>query len=200
MHDDLSDVRQALARPPKDLHDQAPKHSAVAMLLTPGRRVWLIERSKRVGDPWSGHLGFPGGRAHDDDGDLLHTAVRETCEELGFTLNHRHLLGRLDDLRTRPVRALMVRPFVFALDHVPDWRPNHEVADVLDIGLDELLAGVGRSTMRWPRGIGVTLPKVEVQGRVLWGLTLQMIDDLLHRLDGGGTGLQRLHATDRQAG
>lgn len=192
--DALSDVRAALVRPPSDGDGPGLKRSAVAAMLSPDRRLWLIQRAARAGDPWSGHLGFPGGREEDADDDLLATAVRETWEELGVDLAGAELLGRLDDLRARPVRALLVRPFVFQLRDVPRLSPNHEVDAVLTVSLDTLLSGVGRGRMRWPvDSVGpMQLPKVDVEGPVpLWGLTLRMVDDLLHRLDGRGTGLAR---------
>ncbi|MDE1836373.1 MAG: CoA pyrophosphatase [Euryarchaeota archaeon] len=46
----------------------------------------LIRRSDREGDPWSGHVAFPGGRREDSDGALAATAVRETKEEVGISL------------------------------------------------------------------------------------------------------------------
>lgn len=190
MADALDDIRRALARPAEEV--SAPRAAAVAAILGPDRQLWLVERARRVGDPWSGHLAFPGGKREPADADLLHTALRETWEEVGLDLGEAELLGRLDDLRSRPVRDLAVRPFVFATRTVPAFRPNAEVAGVLRVPLDDLLAGVGRGVMRWPVPVvGVPLPKVDLGGRALWGLTLRMVDDLLHRLDGRGTGLAR---------
>ncbi len=40
-------------------------------------------------------------------------------------------------------------------------------------------------------GRRMSLPRVDFDGVRLWGLTLHMIDDLLHRLDGRGRGLAR---------
>lgn len=189
--DEWHDVRRALDRPPADVDEPGLARSAVAALLTPGRRLWLIRRAERPGDPWAGHLGFPGGREHPSDRTLLDVAVRETLEELGVDLGRAELLGRLDDLRARPLRGLMVRPFVFRLDGAPDVRLNHEVAEVLPVPFDHLLAGVGRGRMTWPEPVGVPLPCVHLDGGRLWGLTLQMVDDLLDRIDGRGKGLAR---------
>src|SRR5689334_10230467 len=61
--------------------------------------VLLIRRAQKETDPWSGHMAFPGGRQDPSDRDLLHTAVRETEEEVGLELRpEEHLIGRLDDL------------------------------------------------------------------------------------------------------
>ena len=99
------------------------------------------------------------------------------------TLEHL-LLALIDDIATRPVRTLMVRPYVFRLDHVPDFRPNHEVAGLHVHSLDRLLEGEGRGPMRWPSRVGIRLPRVDFDGVRLWGLTLQMVDVLLDRIDG----------------
>ncbi len=188
---DWDDVRRALRRPAKSLDAPGVAQSAVSVLLLPERRLWLIRRADRPGDPWSGHLAFPGGRAQPSDPDLFAAARRETFEELGLDLAPAEHLGRLDDLRTRPVRSLMVRPHVFVWDHVPTVQPNHEVAGVLQVDFDHLLEGRGRGRMLWPGPVGIALPCVELPEGRLWGLTLQMIDDLLDRVDGRGTGLAR---------
>lgn len=192
MHaDEVADVRRALARPPVTVDAPGLVRSSVAAILSPGRRLWFIQRAQRPGDPWSGHVGFPGGREHPEDPDLLAVAVRETREELGVDLREAELLGALDDLRTRPVRSMMVRPWVFRVHAEPVFQPNYEVAGVLSVSLDRLLAGEGRGRMYWPGPVGVPLPCVDLEGQRLWGLTLQMVDDLLDRLDGRGRGLAR---------
>lgn len=191
MHDELTDVRAALGRPPATLEDPSASRAAVAALFTPGRRLWFIRRAERLGDPWSGQLAFPGGWVQASDRSPQHAAMRETWEEVGVDLADAELLGQLDDLRSRPVTSLVIRPFVFRLAAEPAWRLNHEVAGVVSLGLDTLLADDGRGTMRWPPVVGMSLPCVDFDGHRLWGLTLRMVDDLLHRLDGRGVGLDR---------
>ena len=74
----------------------------MAAILRPGDpepEVLLIRRAEKVGDPWSGHMAFPGGRADPRDPDLRATAVRETREEVGLDLeNDAELIGILDDI------------------------------------------------------------------------------------------------------
>ena len=78
--------------------------------------VLLVRRAVRVGDPWSGHVGLPGGRPSPVDRDLLDTARRETLEEVGFDpLVEGTLLGALPVLHTRTAH---VRVAAFAA-HVP---------------------------------------------------------------------------------
>jgi 8-oxo-dGTP pyrophosphatase MutT (NUDIX family) len=120
--------------------------------------------------------------------------MRETREEVGLALTSDMLLGALDDLAAvggRP--GLVVRPFVFAWPgELPPLTPNEEVAETLIVPLRQLLDGDGRSTMTWQReGVTATLPCVALGAHQLWGLTLRVIDDLLDRLDGKGTGLRR---------
>ncbi len=190
--DELSDVRQALSRPAVRLEDPSLRRAAVAAILSPGRKLWFIRRAQRATDPWSGHVAFPGGREEPGDGDLLQTAVRETWEETGLDLGRAEILGTLDDLQTRPVRTMLIRPFVFALDHEPVPRTTDEVVAYHVATLDPLLAGHGRGPMTWPlSGVGFTMPRVDFDGVRLWGLTLQVVDDLLDRIDGRGQGLVR---------
>ncbi len=172
--------------------EEAPR-AAVAAVVDARGDLLLMHRAEHEDDPWSGHLSFPGGRVEPDDRDALHAAIRETREEVGVQLTPDQLVGQLDELSTRPVRRhLVIESFVF---HVPELGPftlNEEVQGVHRVNLEDLLAGVGRS--RFPftwRDQTIELPCVDVDGRRLWGLTLRIVDDLLHRIDGRGTDLSR---------
>jgi 8-oxo-dGTP pyrophosphatase MutT (NUDIX family) len=190
----LDHLARAMERPPVQL-DAEPHHQAavVAVLYGEPPSVLLIERATVPGDPWSGHLAFPGGRREPHDETLRHTAARETMEELGLDLSDARWLGALDDVGPVSQRKpLVVRPFVVHVPRLPELRPNREVAGILDLTLSHLLANRDRGTMPYVfRNQSITLPTVQIGSRRLWGMTLRMVDDLLHRLDGGGVGLAR---------
>ena len=69
------------------------------------------------------------------------------------------------------------------------WRPNEdEVAEVLTPAVDELGAPDARrellfTSAHWPEGLLVD--GIPVGERVLWGMTLRLLDDLVPRLLAG---------------
>jgi 8-oxo-dGTP pyrophosphatase MutT (NUDIX family) len=164
-----------------------PGRAAVAIVLRDvedGPQVLLIRRAERTGDPWSGHMAFPGGREDPGDDSLLATAVRETREELALDLSASgRLLGRLNDLpaiaRGRRV-GITITPFVFELtsDVELAYRAD-EVAEAIWAPLDPLMHGRLRTTFAHERdGQRAVSPAHDVEGRIVWGLTYRMLEDL----------------------
>lgn len=165
--------------------------AAVAIVVrdtTEGTQVLLIRRAEHPADPWSGHMGFPGGREDPEDESPLATAIRETFEELALDLRRAgRLLGQLTPLpavaRGRPVGMTIV-PFVFELTADAELTYSDEVAEAVWVPLDPLLHGQLRTTFAVDRGGGepVKLPAHDVEGRMVWGLTYRMLDSLFELL------------------
>ena len=152
-----------------------------------GPELLFIERSIKEGDPWSGQMAFPGGRASATDEDSLATAVRETDEELGLDLSDSRLLGRLSDLQGGPRgtrQRLRVTPYLFWMSGTrPTVTPNHEVAAALWVPARELLDKERYIEYSYPPLGTDVWPGIAVAGnRVFWGLTLRMLVDLFRRL------------------
>lgn len=149
---------------------------------TLGASVLVMRRAQRHGDPWSGHMSFPGGRLSDDDTSGFHAAIREALEETGLQLQENEYVGRLSDVVTRrherPV-PMLVTPYVFQLEHEPVWTLNHEAVETLWVPLSFLSDIANRSEMRWKVGLlNLRLPAYVYEGRRIWGLTLMMLKEL----------------------
>ncbi|GDX78219.1 coenzyme A pyrophosphatase [Deltaproteobacteria bacterium] len=181
----------ALARlrlpPHTTIADPDAKRAAVAAIFGPNDELLFIHRAVREGDLWSGHMAFPGGRAEPDDASLLHTARRETREELGLDLSEARCLGALSPLaspRNAPKRHISVVPYVFT---VPEWAPltpNEEVAGVVRLAFDRFLAREARGTFPYTwQGVEYELPCVRLDGTLLWGMTLRMVDELIEQVE-----------------
>jgi 8-oxo-dGTP pyrophosphatase MutT (NUDIX family) len=174
-------------RPRKKWFRRFIKRSSVALILREnhqGVEVLMIKRADRVGDPWSGHMAFPGGRSESGDFNTLHTARRETWEEIGLdTENHTHYHGRLSDRFTglrMGRRATVVTPYVFAIKQAPDLTINQEVAEIVWVPLDYLSNTSNRESMLWKRkNKRINLPCYHFNDRRIWGLSLRMLDELL---------------------
>jgi len=161
------------------------RRAAVAILLretAAGLEMLMIERAQRPGDPWSGHMAFPGGMQSGADRHSLAAAVRETAEEIGLELGRGAPVARLSEIYTpshRGPRPIMITPYVFVLHDEPALTFNHEVAAALWVPLHFLADTRNRGDIRWRQ---LRLPCYDWQGRRIWGLSLQMIDELLKHL------------------
>ena len=163
------------------------KRAAVAITVrsgVSGPEILMIQRAVRQGDPWSGHMGFPGGRKDESDVSDMACAKRETREEIGFDLDvYGELVCQLSDVNTgwradRP--EMLVAPFVFKVGSTPVFELNHEVDDTLWVPLSFLLNDANRSRHQWDwRGEVLESDAFTFNDRLIWGLSLMMIDELL---------------------
>lgn len=193
---DLPSLAARLTRLPRPgalaVPTSGARASVAAILRDPGpgrdAELLLILRAERDGDPWSGHMAFPGGRRDAADTTLLATAVRETREEVGIDLDaHGSLLAELPELpavaRGRRT-GLTITPFVYALhtEVVLVFDPR-EVADALWAPFGPLARGEGAGVMPYEHeGHCLELPCLHVDGRVVWGLTYRMLQMLFEAL------------------
>ena len=191
---ELHHLEAALShRPPERIHEPTGREASVAAVVLPTLELLFIRRAEHPGDPWSGHVAFPGGKQEPSDPSARAAAIRETHEEVGLDLSTATFLGALDEIATfNQLPRMVIRPFVFFLDAPPRLAPNEEVRSTHPLAISRLLAGEGRGefTLKWG-GRDVQLPCVDFDGVRLWGLTLQVVDGLLHRIDGRGVGLVR---------
>lgn len=143
----------------------------------------FIRRAVRVGDPWSGHVAFPGGRRDADDVTLEVTARRETREELSLDLDRdAELIGVLDDLRPRSASlpSIAVRPFVFRLARDVVLVPNEEVHSTFWVPVRALSDPASAMEHVFDRGGSrFRFPAYRWGDDVVWGMTERIVTQLL---------------------
>ena len=187
-HPDIKRLRSALrGRKPVPFHDAQMRRAAVALIFRAGSdgdpELLFIKRAEYPGDPWSGHVAFPGGRREAQDASLAETAIRETREETGIDLaKHGGIIGELDELQPQSVRLpeLVVAPFVALLYETPALELAAEVASVFWVPLRSLHdTELWRDTEVSGKGYRITRRAFHHEGHVIWGITERIIAQLL---------------------
>ena len=176
--------------------EEGVTHAAVTLLLRPAggaadghatsdsAEILFIKRAERAGDPWSGHLAIPGGRAEKEDATLLDLAMREASEEVGIDARRGgRLLGRLPTVRPMSTRipSITVTPFVAVAPRgaIPRVQPE-EVEEAFWMSL-EALRRTGRSAaVRWEARDGTReLPAFPSPRGPIWGITERILSQFL---------------------
>jgi 8-oxo-dGTP pyrophosphatase MutT (NUDIX family) len=127
-----------------------------------------------------GQVAFPGGRLEPGE-DEVTAAIREAYEEVGLVVDRDDVLGRLDD---HPSPAgLIATPVVARVDWPASLElQRSEVASAFVVPL----ATLARTTVTWEdrvtRGIARRLHRYDVGEHSIWGLTGNVVHDLLGRL------------------
>ncbi len=146
-----------------------------------GQTVLLTQRTAHLKDH-PGQISFPGGRVEEEDASPVHTALRETEEEIGLDQGRVEIVGFLPEYRTgtgfrvTPVVGLVTPPF-----HVhPD---PFEVAEVFEVPLAFLLDPVNhqRHSLHY-RGALRQYFAMPYGDYFIWGATAGMIRSLAERL------------------
>lgn len=132
-----------------------------------------------------GEISFPGGRRDPGDPSLPETALREAQEEVGLPRDHVTLIGALQPTPTF-VTNYAIYPFVGLIDPGFAWIPQDtEVAQVLELSLDDVRAGYGRRRIV-RRDVGFRTDTYQVGEHVIWGATARIVADLLDRVAAAG--------------
>lgn len=181
----LTTIRTALTAQPVDVEPLIPgqNRAAVAIVLAGpegGLRMCFIRRAKREGDPWSGHMAFPGGRASKEDPTAQAVAERETHEEVGLQLRGEQFIAPLAEL---PVRlagrptGMTLSSFVYYIGPEPALlAPNDEVAGAFWVDLEHLWNPANGTHYRLQReGVDMVFPAIRFQDTVIWGLTFRLL-------------------------
>lgn len=133
----------------------------------------------------AGQVSFPGGGAEKFDESPVHTALRETEEEVGLHSSRVKVLGQLDPYITRT--GYRVTPVVGLIDvreKPADWLPDDfEVAEIFDVPLSHIVTpGVLRLESISREGIIRRTYVCHWKDYYIWGATAGMLRNFVEAI------------------
>lgn len=147
----------------------------------------LIRRSEHL-RYHAGQIALPGGRQEPNE-PLLQTAIRETEEEIGVSIQDQDIVGSLRSIYIPP-SDFTLTPFVAWLDQEPNISIQiEEVESLITLPLASLTDPGAQTTARVVRDNGETIeaPCYRCQdtreNHVVWGATALVISELIARLN-----------------
>jgi 8-oxo-dGTP pyrophosphatase MutT (NUDIX family) len=159
-----------------------PKRAAVLMLVYPkngAAQIALIERNSYKG-VHSSQIAFPGGKIEPDDASPLHTALRETEEEIGVPREHINIVCAFSEVYIPPSN-FCVSPFLAYCDEMPVFIPDpREVAAMVEFPLSEFLneSAIQVKRMATSYSESIDVPGFKIDGHNVWGATAMMLSEL----------------------
>ncbi len=186
---------EQLARRLGDFADPYSRFLQAAVMIPlaerPGGAAVLLElRSPELARS-PGEVGLPGGRLEPGEG-AWEAALRELEEELGIPPERVRRLGRLPVFERG--RGELIHPFVAALQEPLEVRPSSEVAEAFWLPLEALREPGFRKAeireqarvaggfpkrylpgRRWRRQARRPTPYLVYEGRLIWGLTAEIL-------------------------
>ena len=146
-----------------------------------GLNVMLTKRTDHLNNH-GGQISFPGGRVDDSDRDALHTALRETEEEVGLHSKDIEIIGELDEYivgtgyLVNPIIGVIEPPFELTLH-------EGEVAEVFEVPLEFLITPENmKRHAREFEGIKRHYFAITWEEYFIWGATAGMLRNLSQRL------------------
>jgi 8-oxo-dGTP pyrophosphatase MutT (NUDIX family) len=141
--------------------------------------IVLSRRTENVKDH-KGQISFPGGARDTGDRTLLHTAVRESREEIGLREEDIEVIGELDDELTTTSNYI-VTPFVAMIPWPYRFTRNEdEVAEIIQIPIEALMAeDKVKEGSEILDGQKIKSPIYNYEGKIIWGATARILKKLL---------------------
>ena len=179
-----SAIRRALARHSKrSIDDSSMARAGVMVLVYPkdGKPHVLFNKRSQHVEKHKGEIAFPGGGWEPSDSTILDTALRETWEEMSIDRADVTVLGELDDIVT--ISDFVVTPYVGSIPGEYDFKPNIEVAEVVEVPLEAILNGRNlRDDTRLVNGTVERRATYAHNGHLIWGATGMILEGFVRIL------------------
>ena len=165
-----------------EIERSKPSRAGVLALFYPDHeretRFLLTLRASYSGTH-SAQVSFPGGKREAGDRDLAHTALRETCEETGVHPNSIVIKRSMTETYIPPSNFL-VSPFMGVSSEIPEFRPNHEVREIIQVKLRDLLdeSTLGLKNLSTSYMENIDVPCFYFGGHFVWGATAMMLSEI----------------------
>ncbi len=146
-----------------------------------GLQVLLTKRSSHLKHHPS-QVSFPGGKAEQEDDNLIATALREAQEEIGLDPNFVTVIGQLPTYEI--ISGYQVTPIVAIIDRQPNYQQDdNEVAEIFQVPLQHFLQGDShRCITSFRRGRHHNIHFYPYKHYNIWGATAAMLKDLIEHI------------------
>ncbi|MBT8172827.1 MAG: CoA pyrophosphatase [Nitrosopumilus sp.] len=124
----------------------------------------------------AGEISFPGGKLEDADSDLLHTALRETSEEIGLEIRREQVIAQLEPVVTLN-SGFLILPFISVIDEIPPLSANHEVEKILHIPFEPFLKTMAKDPDP-THNLIQEMYTFEYQNQIVWGASARILKQL----------------------
>ena len=174
-------IIKALAEhnPPKNSKVRKRASVLIPLLESEGEIFLMLTRRSNEMRSHPGQVSFPGGKQDSDDENSMHTALRETHEEIGLSWEKINIIGKLDQILS--LHYYLVTPYVGLIPSDFEPVPNtDEIESVFKVPLAFFMKSENhwseeKKTFSFP----IIVHHFEYQGYDIWGLTAKLIFRLL---------------------
>ncbi len=130
-------LSQERRKVPADVTPRVPAAVLIPLVCVEGEWNMLFTKRTNGVAKHQGEISFPGGAAEKEDDDLIETALRETCEEIGVPRSKIKILGSIDPVPT--VSNYCVLPVIGIIEWPAELLINRdEVEKILLIPIEWL--------------------------------------------------------------
>lgn len=160
-----------------------PKKAGVLALFYPNEsrstNLLLILRKTYQG-VHSNQIGFPGGKREKEDLDIMHTALRETHEEVGVPPQQVSIIKSLSEIYIPPSN-FEVQPFIGLYeDPKPFVLQESEVESLVEVSLLDFMDDKKIFTQKLSTSYAknIDVPAFKLNGYTVWGATAMMLSEI----------------------
>lgn len=178
MEMNLDELKTVLSKPMKPKIDYDENFRLASVLVVIYGKEPLIVMTEKPQDMkfHAGEISFPGGKLEDGDSDLLHTALRETSEEIGLEIKREEVIGQLEPVVTLN-SGFLILPFVSIVDKIPPLSPNREVEKIFHIPFEPFLKTMAKDPDP-SHNIIQEMYTFEYQNQIVWGASARILKQI----------------------
>ncbi len=159
-----------------------PRQAAVLALFYPDKNQqtrFLLTLRASYNGTHSAQVSFPGGKIEQDDIDLIHTAKRETFEEVGINQEDITIIKQLTDAYIPPSNFL-VTPYIGFIDYTPNFNISEEVKETIEVKFSDLLddSNITTNKLTTSYASNVDIPCFKLNDYIVWGATAMILSEI----------------------